>query len=251
MIGFLEKLWLQRKVIFFRDQSISPEQHIRFGRSFGALQRPHAMSDAEFPELFVFDRGKDAQFGDNHWHVDTQNSRRPTKGAIAILREAPEVGGDTLFADMTAAYEGLSSSMKKAVSDLHVVQSFTGTFRQYPQMDKSQTEEILAQFPDVIMPLVRIHPETGRKILYASRAYTLRIVELPPDESRQLLEFLFSRASIPECQCRFRWEKNSIAFWDNRSVQHYACFDYAGQRRRLERVSIYQADEWPDVQPVS
>ena len=214
MVRWLRGLWLSRKVIFFRNQHLTRDDHIRFGRYFGALQCYANSSDlAEYPELYVFERGTDpAKRGENFWHMDTAMSRRPVAGCISILREAPSIGGDTLFADMTAAYEGLSPWLKRAIAELRAVQRLdAGSRKYYPTTDEKTIQAGMARFPAVSLPLVATHPETGRKILYACDIWTTEILGLPQQESAMLLQFLINRAQVPEYQCRFRWEPHSVA----------------------------------------
>ena len=250
VIGFLRRLWLQRKVIFFRNQNLTRAQHIAFGRRFGELELYPTGSDlADYPELYVFERGDNPeQRGENYWHMDTATNPRPVAGCISLLRSVPPVGGDTMFADMTTAYEGLSSWMKNAIAGLRAVQRIdVGSRKYYPNTDPEVLAKGMKQMPPVTMPLVHTHPETGLKILYCCDIWTTNIVGLSNEESDMLLKFLIRRVHKPEYQCRFRWDSNAVAFWDNRAVQHYACFDYEGTTRRLERVAFLSERDWDDV----
>jgi len=254
-VAFLRRLWLARKVIFFRDQPLTPEQHIRFGRHFGPLDaflgsrmegRPY------HPEILIMSRGADDAQKEAFFHQDVPYSNPPVDGAVALLRECPEVRGDTLYVDMEAAYAGMSDWLKRAVEGLYAEHRFDQGIRLYnSKVDEATIERIMRQFPPTVHPVVQTHPETGGKILYVSLAYTTRILGLPRNESQALVKLLSEQAQIPELQCRFRWRKNSVAMWDNRAVQHYACFDYLGDHRELHRVTIRGERPWPEPQSAS
>jgi taurine dioxygenase len=160
----------------------------------------------------------------------------PSLGSILRARVVPEVGGDTLFADMIAAYEGLPDEVKERIDGLHAIHSFSRVFgARLPEDEKAAMRE---KYPDARHPVVRTHPETGARGLYVNVAFVSHIEGMDDDEGRRLLRLLYRQASIPEYQCRFRWRKDSVAFWDNRAVQHYAAFDYHPATRRVERVTI-------------
>ena len=174
------------------------------------------------------------------WHSDVTWRVEPSLGSILRALEVPPVGGDTLFADMYRAYDGLSDAVKEKIDGRVAVHDF-GHFRlRMRKQGKSEAEieEFNRAYPMVEHPVVRIHPETGRKGLYVNAAFTQHIVGLDKDESDSLLRHLYAQAAIPEYQCRFRWQANSIAFWDNRASQHYAVSDYWPAVRRMERVTI-------------
>lgn len=244
--GFLRKLWLARKVIFFRDQALTEEQHIRFGRIFGPLE-VFLGRQGKHPELLIMPRGADSNQREAFFHQDIPYSNPPIAGAVALLRECPEYGGDTVFADMEAAYLNMSDWLKRAVVGMRAEHRFDHGIRNYNKtVDQSTIDRIMGQYPPTEHPVVQIHPETGRKILYVSLAYTSRIIDLPTNESTALIKLLSDQNLVPEHQCRFRWRKNSIAVWDNRAVQHYACFDYLGDFRELHRVTILTDKRWPE-----
>jgi taurine dioxygenase len=248
---FLRALWLERKVIFFRDQDISIEQHIALGRCFGRLDTFLGNAGSQnhregYPELLVLNRGADPRERENYFHEDVPFTNPPTNGAVAMVRDGPEVGGDTVFADMVAAYEAMSDWLKRAVVGLRAEHRFEEISGYYNQnMVGERLARMKERFPPMVQPVVQIHPETGRKVLYVG-SYAYRIMDVPKDESFALIKVLMDQARIPEHQCRFQWKKNSIAIWDNRSVQHYACFDYVGERRELHRVTIMGDQPWPE-----
>ena len=247
--GFLRQLWLKRKVIFFRDQDLTPEQHIALGRRFGELERfpPDPRSSLEgHPELLIFRRGAGNTQRENVFHADLPFCDPPVAGTLALLRECPQEGGDTLFVNMATAYQGLSQWLKRAIEGLQAEHRFDVITKYYnTAISQQRVEQLLAQFPPKSLPIVQTHPETGEKILYVSIGYTSEIVGLPRDESFALLKLLCDKAQVPEYQCRFKWRKNSIAMWDNRAIQHYACFDYGEQYRELHRVVVLDGRKWP------
>jgi taurine dioxygenase len=227
------------KVIFFRDQDLTIEQHAAFAARWGILTDDTlAATTAARAEdnVVVFVRDAATPGLENEWHSDGTFRPVPTMGTILRAIEVPEVGGDTLFADMGAAYDGLSDATKERIDGLVAEHDWIQTFGL--GMDKETREELRKDFPAVQHPVVRTHPETGRKTLYVNRAFTQRIVDLPPEEGKELLEHLYRQAAIPEYQCRYRWHAGDVAFWDNRSTQHYASSDYFPQRRVMERITV-------------
>jgi taurine dioxygenase len=233
----VERALLDFKVIFFRDQDIDGQQHLAFARRFGELEEHPFLPSADGQVEVVRFAKDDRTVGvENIWHSDVSWRERPALGSVLRAREVPPVGGDTLFSDMVAAYEGLDDDMKQRLEGLRALHDFTQSFG--VGMEKERLAEMQARFPAVEHPVVRTHPRTGRKILYVNAIFTSHIVGMPRDESDALLDFLYRQATIPEYQCRFRWQNHSIAFWDNRAVQHYAVNDYWPQPRVMERVAI-------------
>jgi taurine dioxygenase len=233
--GFLHQLLLDRKVIFFRDQFLTPEQHLDFGRRWGELEAiPFLEHDSTYPELLTIRRGNERAY-ENIWHSDVSWRAEPSLGSILRALKVPDVGGDTLWCDMTAAYDALSPSMKKMLDGLVAVHSIEALSR---YTDPDTIKRYLEEFPPQEHPVIRTHPETGKQAIYVNGAHTRRIKGLSPIESQWLLSQLYRYAEIPEFQCRFRWEAGSIAFWDNRSTQHYASADYFPQERFMDRVTV-------------
>ena len=224
------------KVVFFRDQHIDRAQHIAFARAFGDLEiHPATPRDQGEPEILRIAHGPDNRGVENAWHSDVTWRETPSLGSILRAIELPEVGGDTLFSDMGAAYEGLSEKMKAFICGLTAVHDIARVFSD--RLGK-RAEELHATYPPVEHPVVRTHPETGRRLIYVNTAFTSHIVGLSRKESDWLLAHLYEQAAIGDYQCRFRWAPGSIAFWDNRACQHYAASDYFPARRVMERVTI-------------
>ncbi|HEY2663944.1 MAG TPA: TauD/TfdA family dioxygenase [Candidatus Binataceae bacterium] len=233
----LHRALLEYKVLFFREQNISVAQHIAFARLFGGLEvHPFAPHLEGYPEVLVIEHGEKRRGRENTWHSDVTWRLRPALGSVLRALEVPEVGGDTVFADMYAAYQGLSDQMQRFLSGLTAIHDFSHVFGRGYGPDKLKAMQ--EQYPVVEHPVVRTHPETGRKALYVNAAFTTGIKGMPPEESGPLLNQLYRQASFPEYQCRFKWRPNSIAFWDNRAVQHYAVSDYFPNRRLMHRVTI-------------
>jgi taurine dioxygenase len=232
----LHRALLDWKVIFFRDQSITAEQHRDFARLWGELEVHPFLPAGELPEVVRFAKDEATSGVENIWHSDVTWRQMPSMGSILRAIEVPALGGDTLWADMAAAYEGLPADVRDLADGLAAVHDFAGSFGQ--AMDAAELAEMRAQHPPAEHPVVRTHPETGQRAIYVNEIFTSHIVGVDPAESEELLHLLCSQARIPEYQCRFRWEPGSIAFWDNRATQHYAVSDYWPARRVMERVTI-------------
>ncbi len=182
-----------------------------------------------------FDRTAVPTF-ENVWHTDVTFRERPAMGAVLHLREVPPAGGDTMWADMAAAYDNLPQEVKDRIDGARAVHDFVPGFARFSPVARLAPLQDL--FPPVEHPVVRRHPETGRRMLFVNVSFTTRIVGLEREESDRLLRLLFQQAHVPEFQVRFRWEAGDIAFWDNRATQHYAVNDYGPHRRVAERVAI-------------
>jgi taurine dioxygenase len=229
------------KVLFFRDQAITTEQHLAFARLFGALEiHPFAPHKPGYPEVLAITHDRESKGRENTWHSDVTWRIEPSLGSVLRALEVPEVGGDTLFSDMYAAYDGLSDEIKAKIEGRVAVHDFEPFRRglRAKGVSEAQIEELNRKFPKAEHPVVRTHPETGRKTIYVNRAFTQSIVGYTREESDALLAYLYAQAAVPEYQCRFRWKKDSLAFWDNRACQHYAVSDYWPAVRRMERVTI-------------
>lgn len=242
----LREAWLSYKVVFFRDNDISHEAHLRLGRQFGELEgHPVIPHVAGHPEVLVI-RGVEGVKPTpetiegfkayNKWHTDVTFRQKPSIASLLRARLLPALGGDTLFADTAAAYRGLPDAVKERIETLDaehdIVRSFGG------RVTDERREQLGRDFPPVRHPVVRRHPETGEKILYVNYTFTSRILDVEPEESDQLLRLLYDRIKVPEYQLRFNWTPNALVIWDNRSTQHYAVGDYFPADRVLERVTV-------------
>jgi taurine dioxygenase len=215
-------------VVFFRDQHMTPEQHIAFGRRFGDLDvHPAAANSAGFEEILVIAADENSSRANGEaWHSDVSCEPQPPMGSILYMKEIPPVGGDTLFANMYAAYDALSDRMKEYLHGLVAVHDGNHVYKGlYAGVADKPA------YPMAKHPIVRTHPETGRQSLFVNRSFTTQIVGVPKDESDAILGYLYNHIEHPNFQTRFVWEANSVAFWDNRSAQHRAIWDYWPHRR--------------------
>jgi taurine dioxygenase len=225
-------------VLFFRDQDITPAQQLRFSQYFGPVMLPLIDTQStEAPGVTVLDQvAPKGQYTDR-WHTDHTFVPEPPMGSILRAVKLPALGGDTCFASMYAAYDALSPRMQDFLDGLTAVHSTEIISRGIAGLDRVYRRDAESQRPPVVHPVIRIHPETGRKLIYVTGNFTTRIVELEESESNAVLAYLFEHTKSPELQCRFRWRPNSVAFWDNRSAQHCAIPDYQ-ERRVMYRTMI-------------
>ncbi|MGK0170611.1 MAG: taurine dioxygenase [Gammaproteobacteria bacterium] len=233
---------LEHLVIFIRDQDITPAEHLAFARYFGELSiYPFVRGLSDYPAIVEVRKepSESANFG-GLWHTDTSYLEVPPLGSILYAKEVPPSGGDTLFANMYLAYDALSQGMKAALENLRAVNSAqrgTAAAGRVERIRDNPTDNAKV-VTTASHPLVRTHPETGRKGLYCSDAHTMTIEGLSEEESAPLLQYLYQVQQRPEFSCRFRWEQGSLAFWDNRAAQHNALNDYEGHRRIMHRVTL-------------
>ncbi|WP_247617623.1 TauD/TfdA family dioxygenase [Streptomyces sp. MK37H] len=233
----LNRALLEWKVLFFRAQHLTPEQQRGFARNWGELETNPLLAAGSSEDVVRFDKASGATpTFENVWHTDVTFRTRPALGAVLQLREVPPVGGDTMWADMAAAYDNLPAEVKERVDGATAVHDvIPGFVRFYGPERLAPFQEM---FPPVEHPVVRTHPETGRRMLFVNTSFTTRITGMEREESDRLLSFLCRQAHVPEYQVRFHWQPGDIAFWDNRATQHYAVNDYAPHRRVAERVAI-------------
>ena len=237
VIAEIRRAWLDYKVVYVRDQDISSTEHVEFARRFGELEvHPFLLGSEEHPELVRFEKGFEASGFENGWHHDVTWRATPSMGAILRSIQVPATGGDTAFSDMAAAYDGLDDEMKERLDGLQAAHDYTLAFGSF--VDDSKKAEMREQYPVVHHPIVRTHPETGRKLLFVNAYFTSHVVDIDENEGNRLLRYLISRASIMEYQYRVSWEPNQVTLWDNRIVQHYALSDYYPDVRIMERASI-------------
>lgn len=245
----IHRAFIDHQVIFFRDQKLTPEQHKNFSAKFGQLEITRFVKAIDgYPEIIpVVKEAEDVgkfNFGGT-WHSDMTFLAEPPLGSLLYAKDVPAYGGDTLWANMYRAYETLSSGMKKMLDGLVAVHSATRAYgpsgayaksgSQTKSMQINPSEDAEAEMEH---PVVRTHPDSGRKCLFINPVYTLRFKDMTMRESAPLLDFLNEHAVQPSNTCRFRWETGSLAFWDNRCTQHFALNDYDGQRREMHRTTI-------------
>lgn len=242
-IGEMREALNEHGVIFFRDQKLSPEQHIAFAERFGQIDINRFFKAAPgYPQIAEVrkEANQTVNIGGG-WHTDHSYDQEPALGSILLARETPTRGGDTLFACMNRAYEALSDGLKRTLEGLQAVHSSRHVFGEksaYVKDAAGRLGNTEAATQDAIHPVVLKHPESGKKVLYVNSAFTTHFVGWTAQESAPLLNFLYQHAARPEFQCRFQWQEGSIAFWDNRSTWHYAVNDYHGERRLMHRITI-------------
>jgi taurine dioxygenase len=245
----LRELLMENRVLFLRDQNLSRAEHVTFAQRFGPLEpHPVAGSDPDHPGLVQIYKTPDQPIDryENAWHADATWREAPPFGCVLRCIECPPVGGDTMWANMALAYEMLPAHIKGQIECLRARHSIEASFG--AAMSLEQRLALKAQFPDAEHPVVRVHPETGEKILFVN-AFTTHFTNFHTPErvrfgqdanpgAADLLRYLIIQANIPEYQVRWRWRPNSVAIWDNRSTQHYAVMDYAPCHRKMERAGI-------------
>jgi len=236
-IAEVRRALLDYKVLIFRDQPLSGQEHVSFARCFGELEtHPFLPGNTDLPELVRFEKGADTGGFENGWHHDVTWRECPSLGAILRAVQVPATGGDTVFCDMAAAYDGLSDETKERIDDLVAVHDYMQAFGKAVPAEKRQ--EMREAYPQVTHPVVRTHPETGRRLIFVNTYFTSHIVGLARDESVALVKQLAAEADTLEYQYRVAWENDMVVFWDNRVVQHYAVSDYHPDVRIMERASI-------------
>jgi taurine dioxygenase len=228
------------KVVFFRDQPLTVAQHVAFARRFGELEvHPFIPANTGEPSLVRFEKSADVAGYENSWHHDVTWREIPSMAAVLHGIEVPDCGGDTLFSDMCAAYDGLTDDVKEQIDELDAVHDFMRSFGR--QIPPEQRDEMRARYPLAVHPVAPRHHATGRRYLYVNQNFTSHIVGIEAAASRALLDHLTRQASALEHQCRFHWTPHAVAFWDNHAVQHYAASDYWPDVRIMERASIVGA----------
>jgi len=244
VIAEIRRALLENLVIFFHGQAFSPEQHLAFARRFGTLGLHDQVKGMdEYPEIIEVRKepGDERNFG-GAWHGDVTYLEEPPLGSILYAKEVPDVGGDTLWANQYLAYETLSPGMRALLDGLtmiHTPAKIYGLYSQDWSRDSSvkSAPNATAEY-ETEHPLIRTHPETGRKCLYVSGLFTPRFKDMTEEESKPLIDFLMRQATLEPFTCRYRWKKGGVAFWDNRCTLHYALNDYSGQRRVMHRVTV-------------
>ena len=239
----IEQALLEHQVIFFKDQSITPQQQARFAANFGDLHiHPIYPNVPEQPEVLVLDTAVTDVRDNAVWHTDVTFLPTPALGAVLSAKQLPAFGGDTLWASGIAAFEGLSRPLQVLLDGLTATHDFTKSFPlerfgSTPE-DLQRWEQTRKNNPPLSHPVIRTHPVSGRKSLFVNEGFTTRINELSEAESEAILKLLFAHSTRPEYTIRWRWQENDVAFWDNRVTQHYAVDDYRPNRRVMHRATI-------------
>jgi len=248
----IRRAWLDYIAVFFRDQTLTPQSFEAFAQRFGALTiTPHVdpIQGTGFVHRMI--RHADAEQGSRNygdrWHMDQVVKERPIAGIFLYSIASPPYGGDTLFSNLYLAWESLSEGMKALCEPLRVLHSPSGAFSKKSLTSQKGTDNIVKITPEQLAaylqretphPLVRVHPESGRRLLYISGDFAVRLEGMTPEESRPLLDYLNAHAARPEFTCRFRWTEGALGLVDNRACQHYAINDYAGFRREMLRIEL-------------
>ncbi|MFM2036398.1 MAG: Alpha-ketoglutarate-dependent taurine dioxygenase [Pseudomonadota bacterium] len=240
----LRRALATHEVIFFRDQQLTPAQQIAFTRTFGGVAEVKAFFPRleSHPEIEIVESTPQRRYAANNWHADITWREQPPLGTSLYAQVIPASGGDTIWSSLTQAYDSLPAAFQAYLETLTAVHTWeiSGWTEYLLNKDASgeQLREARAKYPPVEHPVVRVHPVTGKKILYVNSTFTSHIKGLPRAQSDALLAQLFGLATVPEFQARLRWQQGTLAVWDNRSTQHYAVGDYAPQHRKLHRITI-------------
>ncbi len=243
-VAVIRDALLAHNVVFFRDQALSPESQATFGRAFGSLNRhPYVAPIEGHPDVFeIVKNPEDGHHFGNGWHTDLAYRLQPALGSLLYGIEIPPAGGDTLFANLYAAWDALSEGMQALLAKQRIVFTNANTYTETaPRFADGGARDMNVQTDEVrevAHPAMRVHPETGRKALYLSPIHAVRFEGMSVAESRPLLDFLRDHATQPEFVCRFHWQPGSLAFWDNRCTMHYAVSDFPDHRRVMQRVTV-------------
>ena len=241
--GEIREALNEHGVIFFRDQELTPEQHIAFAERFAPINVNRFFRSAPgHPQIAEVRKEPDQTTNiGGGWHTDHSYDEAPALGSILLAREVPDHGGDTMFASMHHAYEALSDGLKRTLEGLRAVHSSRHVFgaaARYAKDTAGRIGNAERATQDAVHPVVIRHPETGRKTLYVNAAFTTHFEGWTEKESRPLLDYLYAHAAQPQFHMRFQWRKGSIAFWDNRATWHFAINDYHGERRLMHRITL-------------
>jgi taurine dioxygenase len=242
LVAAIRQAFLDHQVIFFRNQQLGPEQFLRFAQAMGQpIEYPFVKGLEGYPVIIEVKKleHERSNFG-GIWHSDTTYLQQPPMGSMLLAREVPPFGGDTMFASQYLAYEALSEGLRKVLDGLVAVNSSAKADVSKTREDRIASDGRADAKKDYVAehPVVRTHPETGRKALYVNVAHTSHFKGWTPEESAPLLQFLFQHQVKPEFTCRFSWQPGSLAFWDNRCAQHNPVNDYHGYRRLMHRITL-------------
>lgn len=240
-LGSIRALLNEHQVVFFRDQDISPARQKALALSLGPLQTHPAYETIDgFPEITILESTPDKPTRIEAWHSDMTFREHPPMATVLRSVIVPPRGGDTLWSSMTAAYDALSSPMQRFLEGLSAVHDFAHGFKESlaDPGGRERLADAVASNPPVRHPVIRTHPETGKKVIFVNSLFTTHIENLSPSESSAILDFLYEHIKTPEFTCRFQWRENSIAIWDNRSTQHKPINDYFPALRQLHRITV-------------
>ena len=243
-VAEIKQAWLEHKVLVFRDQKISTEAHIAFGKNFGELEiHPFADNLEDYPEIIVLEAGGDSPRQNYNaakdWHIDVSFREKPPMGSILRGKVIPAKGGDTQFSNAAAAYEKLQPEIKARVDKLSAVNDYTKMFGPTTRFNSEEShEDNIKEFPPVLHPVIRTHPETGKRSIFTNNFFTSHIEDVDGEESDYLLSKLAEAIRDTSIQFRVQWEPETFVMWDNRCVQHVATDDFLPLFRRMERVTI-------------
>ena len=243
-VAEIKQAWLEHKVLVFRDQKISTEAHIAFGKNFGELEiHPFADNLEDHPEIIVLEAGGDSPRQNYNaakdWHIDVSFREKPPLGSILRGKVIPAKGGDTQFSNAAAAYEKLQHEIKARVDKLSAVNDYTKMFGPTTRFNSEEShEDKIKEFPPVLHPVIRTHPETGKRSIFTNNFFTSHIEDVDGEESDYLLSELAEAIRDTSIQFRVQWEPETFVMWDNRCVHHVATDDFLPLFRRMERVTI-------------
>ena len=242
-LATMKEVFFQHGLVFLHGQDMTPEQHIEFAERWGDINVNRFFPKVEgFEKIANVVKEKDQKMNiGGGWHTDHSYDQIPALGSILLARETPPIGGDTLFACMYKAYESLSDGMKEMLNGLNAVHSSRHVFGDQSAYADSMDDRLSnaeAATQDAIHPVVITHPQSGRKALYVNPGFTLHFEGWSMEESKPLLDYLYTQATLMEHTTRFKWDVGSIAFWDNRCTWHYALNDYQGERREMHRITL-------------
>ena len=232
------------KVLFFREQNITPQFHVEFAKSFGSIEEPHPVYPhvEGFPEIVLLENDKDNPPDTDEWHTDVTFKNDPPFASVLYSKIIPEVGGDTLWSSLSKIYDALPNELKAQIENLRAIHDM-GSFRNNYMNDDNKESSVklnkgFEEFGNAVHPVVKVHPISNEKFLYINPSFTSQIVGMTTTDSNNLLSYLFNFMSKPEFQIRFKWTPNTLVIWDNRCTMHYAIGDYMPEKRVMHRVTV-------------
>ena len=235
---------IRYKVLFFRDQNITPQFHIEFAKSFGSIEEPHPVYPHVdgFPEIVLLENDKDNPPDTDEWHTDVTFKNDPPFASVLYSKITPEVGGDTLWSSLSKIYDALPNELKGQIENLRAIHDM-GSFRNNYMNDDDKESSIklnkgFQEFGNAVHSVVKEHPISNERFLYINPSFTSQIVGMTTTDSNNLLSYLFNFMCKPEFQIRFKWTPNTLAIWDNRCTMHYAIGDYMPDKRVMHRVTV-------------